>query len=492
MKSSIVAVLLFISFASGAADICKIMASRTTLAPAQNDGLYVVLSLAHKCPQDVVALQEIIHEQGLLMSSYMVANRGRLNPDLGSFSFFEVAQGLLSNGQSTEIFMGHFTHVMNGVIELDQEPTAGKLLIEAIAFDDKKGVYNFYELIGSGKGATWFYRGDSQDALLDNTYLYREPPPGQDKFGKRMRCSACHTSGGPIMKELAPPHNDWWMGEHQLPFGNNALSPSVLAKVGGLQSATGLAQSVRNGMNKLYESPSYQKISHARSLQEIVRPLFCTTEINLASSATRLKDESQEFLVPSTFLLHPLLGMPALRFQKKDYQGLLRKYRLSFPETTEMDADHMWLAPVVGTADIKAVDNLIASGLVSQKAAIDILMIDALKPIFSQARCGLLAAVPKKYSPDWLAIFRKNLQRMNTPDAQRLIKNLENPDSYSTIHEPALKALMESMGSKDSLEPLFKELITSRKEVFSSDISKNPKGQILEPGFRVIFPEVAN
>jgi hypothetical protein len=27
-----------------------------------------------------------------------------------------------------------------------------------------------------------------------------------------------------------------------------------------------------------------------------------------------------------------------------------------------------------------------------------------------------------------------------------------------------------------------------RKAAFASEISKNPRGQILEPGFRVIFP----
>lgn len=489
MKSLVILAVFFISSVSGAVDSCQIMASRNKAAQAQNDGLYMVLSLAHKCPQNVLALQDLIHEQGLQMSSYMVANRGRLNPDLGSFSFFEVANGLLPNGHSTEIFIGHFTHITNDFIELDQEPTAGKLLIEAIAFDEQKGLYNFYELIGSGSGATWFYRGDSQDALLDNTYLYRDPPPGQDKFGKRMRCSACHTSGGPIMKELATPHNDWWMDEHQLTFGNNALSPAVMAKVNSLHDAAGLAQSVRNGMTRLYESPAYQNVSNSRTLKEILRPLFCTTEINLVSSATRLKDESQDFLIPSLSVLHPLLGAPTLSFKKRDYERLVHTYRLNFPETSEIDADHMWLAPAVGTADVMAVENLITSGLVDQKTAIDILMVDLENPIFSPVRCGLLAAVPRNYSPDWLAVFIKALQRMNTREAQLLVKNMENPASYLTTHEPVLKALMEKMRREDALEPLFKTLIKSRKEVFSSEISKNPKGQILEPGFRVIFPE---
>jgi hypothetical protein len=34
---------------------------------------------------------------------------------------------------------------------------------------------------------------------------------------------------------------------------------------------------------------------------------------------------------------------------------------------------------------------------------------------------------------------------------------------------------------------LFEKLTLQRKAVFESEISKNPLGQILEPGFRVIF-----
>jgi hypothetical protein len=291
------------------------------------------------------------------------------------------------------------------------------------------------------------------------------------------------------MKELATPHNDWWMGEHRLTFGNNALSPAVMAKVTSLYDATGLAQSVRNGMTRLYNSPAYQNVSNSRTLKEILRPLFCTTEINLVSSAARLKDENQEFLIPSLSVLHPLLGVPILSFKKRDYERLVHTYRLNFPETNEIDADHMWLAPVVGTADVMAVESLITSGLVSQKAAVDILMVDLENPIFSQARCGLLAAVPKNYSPDWLAEFMRALQRTKTRDAQVLFENLQNPDSYLTTHEPMIKAMVDKMSREDALEYLFKALIKSRKEVFSSEISKNPKGQILEPGFRVIFPE---
>jgi hypothetical protein len=37
-------------------------------------------------------------------------------------------------------------------------------------------------------------------------------------------------------------------------------------------------------------------------------------------------------------------------------------------------------------------------------------------------------------------------------------------------------------------EILFKKLLKVRKDVSLSEISQNPLGQILEPGFRLIFP----
>jgi hypothetical protein len=488
MKILILKIVLCLAL-SGFAEPCQIMVTRSQPAPKLDDGLYVLLSGRALCPQHVLALENRFHENGWHISSYMVANRGRLNPSLGSFSFFEEATGLLPNGQTGEVFFGHFTDVIDGHIDLDQRPAAKKLLVEAIAFDYTKGLYNFYELIGTGTGATWFYRGDSQDALLDNAYLYRDPPRGEDKFGKRMRCSACHTSGGPIMKELAVPHNDWWRTNHRLTFGDHELSQDVVAKVSALGDASAFALSVSQGMKKLFSSPSYQEIIQKRSLQEIVRPLFCTTEINLISSSTRLRDEQDEFSLPPEFVLNPLLGAPALNFKKRDYQALTHKYKLKFPETEEIDADYMWLAPIISKADMMAIQGLIEHGVLSQKVAMDILMVDFTEPTFSEPRCALLSLVPKTRSDDWLKVFVLNLKAQKNPYARELAKNINDANSFFMIHEPAIKAHIERLSTDGALEPLFKTLMRKRLEVFTSEISKNPRGQILEPGFRVIFPE---
>jgi hypothetical protein len=42
--------------------------------------------------------------------------------------------------------------------------------------------------------------------------------------------------------------------------------------------------------------------------------------------------------------------------------------------------------------------------------------------------------------------------------------------------------------SKDAVIELVRLLAQRRQEAGDSEISKNPQGQILEPGFRVIFP----
>ncbi|AGN15086.1 rod shape-determining protein [Legionella pneumophila] len=49
--------------------------------------------------------------------------------------------------------------------------------------------------------------------------------------------------------------------------------------------------------------------------------------------------------------------------------------------------------------------------------------------------------------------------------------------------------LNQSISTRSGLRKHFQHLIELRKAVFRSELSQNPLGQILEPGFRVIFPE---
>lgn len=68
-----------------------------------------------------------------------------------------------------------------------------------------------------------------------------------------------------------------------------------------------------------------------------------------------------------------MLGVWAINFEKSDYEMLIHKYGLNFPETGEIYADHIWLAPVVSTADVLAIENLLRAKIVNKKIVIDIL-----------------------------------------------------------------------------------------------------------------------
>jgi len=443
-------------------------------ARSQSDALFVLLKRQPQCPTSVQQLSAALARNGLVASSSMVANRGRNNPGLGSFSFFEQVTGSL-RGFGTigegEVFFGHFTGKDDNQVYLDQTPDEGKLLIEALGWDIQKKLFNFYELIGAGKSAKWFYRGDSADILKDNALIYREVPNGVSRFGNRLRCSACHASGGPIMKEQAGPHNDWWTHERPLIFKPNRPSKEILEKLNHIEDASAFSRHVQAGIEKLEASPEYVALRSALSLQEQLRPLFCENEINLESDL----GDTQTIHIPSAFFVNPFLSWKDYQIARGDYLDLLAKKQMRFPETDLADADHAWLTPVKGYSDLLAIETLIKMNVVDRNFVMAVLSIDSQRPIFSSKRCDLLKLVPNE-TQDWLKLFKSNLNSSRLAGASELLHKLNGETS-------------EVPPSETSLMEAFEELLRVRISVQQSEISQNPRGSILEPGFRVIFPE---
>jgi hypothetical protein len=150
------------------------------------------------------------------------------------------------------------------------------------------------------------------------------------------------------------------------------------------------------------------------------------------------------------------------------------------------------LAPVKGHADFLKIKHLVDSGLVTREFAADVLAIDLTKPNLSRVRCGLLKSLPKAWSKDWTETFVKNLRQTKTRAAAELVENLTNPARSTLFHTARAQAFVSACREK-SLYPawvtsMVRYLNQTRAEVFASEISMNPRGQILEPGFRVVFP----
>jgi hypothetical protein len=453
---------------------------------ARQDLLAQILLNAKACPTTVQELKELLINDSLKELPAMVANRGFHNSNLGSFSIFESVTGksqIMNKIIKPEhLYFGHFTALNEShEVILDQDNTDKKLLIEVISFDFQKGIYNFYELIGSPSGPKWFYRGNSFDAYYDNRNLKIKYPP---QFGTRMRCSACHNSGGPIMKELSAPHNDWWRKDKGLPLGKNIPSKELETYLLAFIDASDFAKNVRAGQ-KLLEK---RNIQNNLSSKEILRPLFCTTEINLKSDTESISSPQSVIQISSEIFVDPFLVSDTLTMNKSSYIKALQVLRFKFPETNFIDADHAFLAPVRSELNLSQVRSIVNSGIIDEEFALDILSVDFEHPLFSKVRCSLLDLVP--ISGPIISQFKVNLGKLQSVHAKKLSQNLEieNKEAHREKAKAYLNEKQKSWSAQKYVENELIMLNELRTSVFEDDISKNPRGQILEPGFRVIFP----
>ena len=475
-----------------------------------HDALVVLFQKVEECPKNVFEFRKLVIKQNLKIQTTLVANRGLHNPGDGSFSLFEMVTGRIQGSSaddldidSSDFFFGHFTTPQDDTTLIaDQEPRENALMVELIVWDDQKKFYNFYEMIGNGERGIWFYRGDSKDIQMDIRLLHRQPNSIRPVFGKRMRCSGCHLAGGPILKELSPPFNDWWQKDRKLPLGSRKPDSHLEGILSGLVSPERLSFAVNEGIKRLEESPHFRKENQILSLQENLRPLFCPVELNLASDQLPFDDPSPEVQIPTEFFMDPRLAIGQLKTSKVDYQNALLKVRSSFPETDRLDADHSWLTPVKAFSDQVAIEVMRAGQWVpelDQKFILSVLAVDFTNPIFSQKRCSLLKLVPSKMTPHWKEVLMKNLQtEIARPEsilkdsAKELLANLTDPERTEEVFRGrGARFLSECQKKIDSkgISSFVNLLFQRRLDAQTSEISKNPLGKILEPGFRVIFPE---
>jgi hypothetical protein len=465
-----------------------------------NDALVKLLLSGGPRPANAFELRARLLAGGAKIRTTFVANRGFHNPDRGSFSMFELVSGRLSplgiEIGDGEFFFGHFTARAGSKLVADQEPGRSALMVELIAWDPLKTVFNFYELIGDGRQGQWFYRGDSLDIQSDVELLHRQPAPGAPRFGGRLRCSGCHAAGGPIMKELAAPHNDWWLNSRRLPFGPSKPDAELARILNGLVDAGELATAVKAGLSKLQASETFQRARKARSLQERLRPLFCPVELNLESDSAPLDELAPQVTVPSAFFVDPLLAQKPLSIKRAHYDAALRAAKAAFPEVSPArpDGDHGWLTPVKAFSDASAIEALVKDGLIDMEFVSDVLALDLTEPLFSKSRCGLLRLLPNVAEGDWQKTFRASLKTAanGNPAAQELLNNLTDPQRDAKFHQARAARFLDQcqsrLQSEDTVSQVYHLLAQRRAEAFDSEISKNPNGQILEPGFRVIFP----
>jgi hypothetical protein len=458
-------------------------------APNQ-DAVARLLKAQDRCPATALDFRNLVESSGARLETTMVNFLGFHNPDPGAFFLFEIASG--TSIQRGDLLFGHFLTSSGSRLVL----SSGGLLVEAIAWDPAKQLFNFYELLEGAPRASWFYRGDSKLVLEDIELLYRSRAAGRHPFKEKLRCSGCHVNGGLVQKEFASPHNDWWLSSRKLPVGHLTPDPTVTKIFTGLVDAGELTKLVDTTSRRLFASPAYRKALQSATMQEQLRPLFCPVELNIESDIDPFDDRKPAVKIPAGFFADPRLGTSTISISRANYESALKKFRSRMGEPSDRsDADHAWLTPVKANSDIRIAEALVEMGVVDNEFVADVLAVDFTTPVFSSARCGLLKQVPAQGGPDFLARFQAALKASPDPAAKALLANLTDPKRNAAFHRQQVSQYLGSCQTRAATPQAaldwFSVLAQRRAEVDRLEISQHSRGHILESPDRLVFPSAA-
>jgi hypothetical protein len=333
--------------------------------------------------------------------------------------------------------------------------------VEIVALDETKGVFNFYVV----EGGKWNFHGDSNDMLEG---------PGDD--GKR-RCASCHPGGGLVMKELESP---WmhWEGDTTTP-GAAELVEKHKSFMGSKSNGIELEGVVRKG-NRFWNSRRLASLKK-KGAKELLRPLFCTVEINLhngSSSTTPVDNTAGDFgdlsRVPSDFLVDTgglgFFSAPTVTPEDYRAQVAANGQRMAGSGGAQLrDKDGMpaldtvfdFAFPKRAIIDSEFVNELKTAGIVDEDLVKDVLMVDFTRQIFSSDRCDLLQNVPDlaeaDLTPDKIrdglvASLRARSPGATTPGGQ-LLASLENKTD-AQAHQAKVQAFFTACQGRPQKELL--------------------------------------
>jgi hypothetical protein len=210
---------------------------------------------------------------------------------------------------------------------------------------------------------------------------------------------------------------------------------------------------VVKGANKIWNQNRLQFLKRSGSPKDLLRPLFCSPELNLdngaefASPVAGGTDGSPMEGVPFDSMLDPHLRLFGfISTDPADYDAAI-KANGQFVEGVDGAVDTVidYVFPERANIDNEFVDELKAAGIVDDEFVKDVLLIDFTRPLFSKDRCDLL-----KYTP---ALTNDLLN----PEALRdgFISNLEAAGVEAGTPDGDLLANLKATGGQDRIVTAF-------------------------------------
>ncbi|MEV7028300.1 hypothetical protein, partial [Kitasatospora sp. NPDC093558] len=323
---------------------------------------------------------------GLPNAVYLIGEAGQIPPDASPAPYrdfrFAITRTALQNRE------------VDLLISTGAGDDPATTFLQVAAWDPAAGVFNYYARISP----SWVWSGDSWSALA------------QESRGRG--CFDSHVNGSVVMKELTLPWSNWQSQSATIRLaaddplradplfaqvvGAENLEPTVRSLVGRWTAAR-LAAVTRTGT---VDRPDH-----------LMRQLFTTTSVNLASSAVQsstITAASDDFPLPIGFWLNRQallddLELPVTaslpRVPAVEYVASLTEFGFRLQERASGfsqpgDTFFAFVFPEAAFEDNDVVRQMVQSGLITAKFAACALMVDFTNPVFSPDRAQLMTYVP--------------------------------------------------------------------------------------------------
>lgn len=254
------------------------------------------------------------------------------------------------------------------------EDLGARTFVEMQALDAKTGLYNYW-VFGGGR---FTFNGNSLDAAAGTT-----------------SCGGCHRDGGVLMKELDEPWIHWESAGKLLP-GADALFAKHGALFGQRGDGRELEAIVRTGNAAIVDARiTLQSNPQTGTVAKLLRPLFCSEQVNLDTAGTEV--DGPVTTLPPDLLVDPQWGLErGVTMDPQAYEAAVIAAGQTVPGVAgRTDTEFKLIFPERAGFDVAYVQALVDKGVIDEDFASDVLAIDFTRPLFSDARCELLAFAPK-------------------------------------------------------------------------------------------------
>lgn len=275
----------------------------------------------------------------------------------------------------------------------------GETNVEMIGKDSVSGVFNYYEVLDGGQwvfyGNSFDFVGDGYECLPTGSCIAKNSNKASSPSGKS--CASCHIGGGLVMKELDTPWVHWTGGS---PNGAQKVADQFKDKLGGLQGGATFELSVVRPSMDPYNDKRIAFLA-TKGLEELLRPLFCTMDVNLDSALIGANAVIDRMLVnPTTTSISSFHGNKGGFFNvdqavygqlKSELKQRIEGVNTDFAGKPVTDTAIPFTYPERSHLDMSYVMSLERAKLVDPEFVSDVLNVDFTRSIFSGQRCSMLS-----------------------------------------------------------------------------------------------------